>query len=355
MSQIKNFEEYKKLGEPDKEKRAENWRIAIGLQQVDGLTPSKHLIKIAKENIEGKISIDDAGKQIARYYKENPAKTTKEKENKEADEVSSRAAKLLSNNTFVFSPAEYIAIHKFLFIDILDSITAGKIREYDISKDEPILNWDSVSYGRANSIRETLDYDFAQEKAFSYKGLTKQEKVEHIVKFMSGIWQIHPFGEGNTRTTAVFIIKYLRTLGFKANNDLFEENSLYFRNALVRANYNNLENGIYETMEYLNRFFGNLLLGEKNVLNNRDMQIKIGDIENKCPENTQKTPRKHPENAQKILDALAINPSASRQELAKTLRMTEDRVKWNINKLREAGTIRRVGPDKGGHWEIIKN
>ena len=172
----------------------------------------------------------------------------------------------MSNNTFSFSPAEYIAIHKFLFTGILDIKTARKIRKYDISKDESILNGNSVSYGRADSIRETLDYDFAKEKAFNYKGLTKREKAQHIAKFMSGIWQIHPFGEWNTRTTAVFIIKYLRTLGFKANNELFEENSLYFRNALIRANYNNLEKSIYETMEYLNRFFENLLLDKKNLL-----------------------------------------------------------------------------------------
>ena len=275
MNKTKDFEEYKKLGEPDKQERVENWRVAIGLQQVDGLTPSNYLIKLAKENIEGKISIDEATKQITRYYKKNPAKTQTEKEKQEADEVSSRITKLLSNKTFTFNPAELISIHKFLFTGILDDKITGKFRKYDISKDEPILNGDSVSYSRADSIKETLDYDFKKEKSFNFKGLTKQEKVEHIAEFMSDIWQIHPFGEGNTRTMAVFIIKYIRTLGFKANNELFDENSLYFRNALVRANYNNLEKGIYETKEYLHRFFGNLLLGEKNKLNNSDMQADV--------------------------------------------------------------------------------
>ena len=291
-----------------------------------------------KKNIDGKISIDDAEKQITAYYRKNPPKTSKEQAEKEADEVSSRISKLLGKKAFSFSPAELIAIHKYLFTGILDAKTAGKIRKYDISKDEPILNGDSVSYGRADSIKETLDYDFEKEKVFTYNGLGKRAKVEHIIKFMSGIWQIHPFGEGNTRTTAVFIIKYLRTLGFNTNNVLFEHNSLYFRNALVRANYQNLEKDIHYTTEYLDRFFGNLMLGEKNKLDNKDMQI---------------TTNKRPENARKILNTLARNPFISRKELAKTLGMTEDSVKWNINKLRDSGHVRRVGPDRGGYWEVI--
>lgn len=344
---MSDFDEYKKVGEPNKRKKVENWRVAIGLQQVDGLTPSKYLIKIAKENIEGKISVEDAEKQISTYYKQHPPKTTAAQKKREADEVSSRINKLLSKNAFTFSPAEYVAIHKYLFTGILDAKTAGKIRTYDITKAEPILNGDTVHYGSAENLRKTLDYDFAQEKKFSYKGLSKKEAVAHIAEFVSGIWQIHPFAEGNTRTTAVFLIKYLRTLGFKADNDLFEEHALYFRNALVRANYQNLEKDVHYTAEYLHHFFGNLLLGEKKALRNRDMQI------GKRPEKAKTTPRKRPENAQKILDALAQNPFASRQELAGALGMTEDRVKWNINKLRNAGTIRRVGADKGGHWEII--
>jgi len=341
MSHIKDLEGYKKLKEPDKRKKAENWRIAIGLQQVDGLTPSKYLIELAKENIEGRISIDEATKQATKYYKKNPPKTTEEKNKQEADEVSARITKLLSNNAFVFSPAELISIHKFLFKGILSSKTAGKIRKFNISKSEPILNGDTVIYGNADNIKETLDYDFAQEKEFGFKGLTKRERVEHIAKFMSGIWQIHPFTEGNTRTTATFIIKYLRMLGFRANNEFFEKNALYLRNALVRANYSKFEESIKKTMEYLHNFFWNMLLGEENTLDNRDMQI------------TRKTPRKRPENAQKILDALEDNPFSSRQELAKTLGMTEDRVKWNLNKLRKEGRIKRIGPDKGGHWEVI--
>lgn len=266
------FEEYKKQDEPEKYKKAENWGAAIGLQQVDNLTPSKHLIEVAKENIEGRISVDEAGECISRYYKEHPARTAKEFNNKEADEVSARIAKLLSTRAFSFSPAELFSVHKFLFSGIFDTV-AGKIRTYDITKNEPVLNGDTVIYGRADSIIETVEYDFSVEKQFNYSGLSKREVVERIAKFTSGIWQIHPFGEGNTRTTAVFIIKYMCTFGFDVNNELFEANALYFRNALVRANYQNINLSVYYNFDYLYKFFGNLVLGEKNRLDNSEMQI----------------------------------------------------------------------------------
>ena len=343
---MSEFGQYKKIGDPDKRKKAENWRIAIGLQQVDGLTPSQNLIKIATDNIEGKISVEEAEQQITAFYLQNPPGTLDEQNEREADEVSSRINKLLSKNAFTFSPAEYIAIHKHLFTGILDAKTTGKLRNYDITKAEPILQGDTVQYGSALNLRETLDYDFAQEKKFSYKGLSKKQAAAHVAEFTSSLWQIHPFGEGNTRTTAVFLIKYLRLLGFKADNALFEENALYFRNALVRANYKNLEYGIDQTTEYLDRFFGNLLFGEKHALKNRDLLILH------APENHQKTTRKPPENHQKILQTLAHKPTASRQELSLLLGITENQVRGAINKLRDAGAIRRVGPDKGGYWEV---
>lgn len=350
---MEHFEEYKKQSEPEKYKKAENWGIAIGLQQVDNLTPSKYLIEVAKDNIEGKISIDEAGEQITQYYKKNPAKTLKEYSEKEADEVSARIAKLLSTHTFSFSPAELIAIHKTLFTGILDHQIAGKIREYDITKKEPILNGDTVIYGRADSIRETLDYDFAQEKKFNYKGLSKREKVEQLARFTSGIWQIHPFGEGNTRTTAVFIIKYLYTLGFETNNDMFEAHAKYFRNALVRANYQNLAEDIPYTMEFLNKFFGNLLLGEKNLLDNREMQIKENTTQ-KIEKTAQKTTQKDVKTAQKILQIIEGNPKVTRKELAELVNISPDGIKWNLDKLKKEGKLRRIGSDRGGHWEVIK-
>ena len=347
---MEHFEEYKKQGEPEKSQKAENWGVAIGLQQVDNLTPSKYLIEVAKDNIEGKISIDEAGEQVSQYYKKNPAKTLKEHNEKEADEVSARIAKLLSTHTFSFSPAELISIHKALFSGIFDDEIAGKIRTYDITKKEPILNGDTVIYGRADSIMETLDYDFEQEKKFNYKGLSKREKVERLAKFTSGIWQIHPFGEGNTRATAVFIIKYLYTLGFVTNNDLFEQNSKYFRNALVRANYQNLNQDIYYTMEYLNKFFGNLLLGEKNLLDNREMQIKDSMMSGK--ESSQKSSQK---SSHKILELMKQNPAITTTELAQLLNISRRAIAKQIALLKEKGLIRRIGPDKGGHWEVLND
>ena len=347
---MEHFEEYKKQGEPEKSQKAENWGVAIGLQQVDNLTPSKYLIEVAKNNIEGKISIDEAGEQVSQYYKKNPAKTLKEHNEKEADEVSARIAKLLSTHTFSFSPAELISIHKALFSGIFDDEIAGKIRAYDITKKEPILNGDTVIYGRADSIMETLDYDFGQEKKFNYKGLSKREKVERLAKFTSGIWQIHPFGEGNTRAPAVFIIKYLYTLGFVTNNDLFEQNSKYFRNALVRANYQNLNQDIYYTMEYLNKFFGNLLLGEKNLLDNREMQIKDSTMSGK--ESSQKSSQK---SSHKILELMKQNPAITTTELAQLLNISRRAIAKQTALLKEKGLIRRIGPDKGGHWEVLND
>ncbi|MCI6629862.1 MAG: Fic family protein, partial [Lachnospiraceae bacterium] len=189
----------------------------------------------------------------------------------EADKVSARIAKLLSEKSFSFTPNEYISIHKKLFTGIYKH--AGKMRDYNITKKEWVLNGATVIYGSASELRATLDYDFSEEKKFSYKNLTMDEIIHHLAAFVSRLWQIHIFGEGNTRTTAVFFIKYLRTLGFDATNDIFAENAWYFRNALVRANYNDLKNGVHETTEYLELFLKNLLLDEKNELHNRSMHI----------------------------------------------------------------------------------
>ena len=271
---MNDFSEYKKLGEPAKQEKSENWRAAIGLQQVDGLKPSAYLIETARQNIEGDITFDEVKERLDAYYLARPVKDGDRVE--EADKVSARIAEILSKKTFTLSPVGLLAIHRHLFTGIYSF--AGKIREYNISKAEWVLNGESVIYTDASEISATLDYDFAQEKTFRYKGLSKAQTVEHIAKFISGVWQIHAFGEGNTRTIAVFAIKYLRTLGFNVENDLFAEHSWYFRNALVRANYNNHIKGIHATFEYLNRFFGNLLLGENNVLQNRELLVTQGEM-----------------------------------------------------------------------------
>ena len=265
------FKEYLRESEPNKATKGYVWSTAVGLQAVDGLKPSQYLIDTAIQNIEGKITLKEAQSLIESYYNERPVRVSDNERTEEADKVSSRIAELLSETAFSFSPNEYIAIHRKLFRGIYKH--AGKIRDYNITKKEWVLDGATVIYGSASELRATLEYDFSQEQAFSYKGLSIEESIHHLALFVSRLWQIHIFGEGNTRTTAVFFIKYLRTLGFFATNDIFAENAWYFRNALVRANYTNLQKGIHETTEYLELFLRNLLLNEQNELQNRNLHI----------------------------------------------------------------------------------
>jgi fido (protein-threonine AMPylation protein) len=264
------FKEYIKQSEPNKRDKGYAWHTAIGLQAVDGLKTSKYLLDTAIKNIEGEISIDEAQELLNSYYKENP-KSDNDNRTEEADKVAVGITKILSEKAFSFTPNEYISIHKKLFTGIYNH--AGKIRDYNITKKEWVLAGATVIYGSASELRATLDYDFSEEKKFSYKNLSMDEIIRHLAVFVSRLWQIHIFSEGNTRTTAVFFIKYLRTLGFDVTNDIFAENAWYFRNALVRANYNDLKNGVHETTEYLELFLRNLLLDEKNELHNRAMHI----------------------------------------------------------------------------------
>ena len=265
------FKEYLKESEPDKLKKVYAWRTAIGLQDVDGLKPSQYLIETATQNIEGYITIEEALNRIDSYYEEKEVHSPESERTEEADKVASRIAQLLSETAFSFTPQEYISIHRKLFQGIYPH--AGKIREYNITKKEWVLDGDTILYGSASELEATLEYDFSREREFSYKGLTMEEIIHHLAVFISRLWQIHIFGEGNTRTTAVFFIKYLRTLGFTVTNESFVEHSWYFRNALVRANYTNLPKGIYETTEYLELFLKNLLLNEYHPLSNRDLRI----------------------------------------------------------------------------------
>ena len=227
MSAEKNWqfelEEYIKQGEPGQIEKSEAWQTAIGLQAVDGLKTSAYLLDTAKEHIEGKISIDEAQKRIQSYYEQRTDRTEVENNAKEADIVSARIAKLLGEKAFQFSPAEWLTIHRRLFEGVFTH--AGQIRQYNITKKEWVLKGDTVTYAAWNSIKDTLDYDFATEKQYSYEGLSVERCVKHLAKFASDIWQIHPFCEGNTRATAVFIIKYMKIFGFKVNNDAFEKNS----------------------------------------------------------------------------------------------------------------------------------
>ena len=267
-----DFDKYIRQGEPAQRERAEAWSVAIGLQAVDGLKTSEYLQDTARRNIEGEITIDEARELVKHYYITKTSHNDDDADKEEADRVSSNISKLLQTDAFTYSVAGLSAIHRAIFEGVFKH--AGQFREYDISKKEWVLRGDSVLYGRWQDLRMALEYDLDRERQFSYTGLDKDKMVEHIARFVSGIWQIHPFREGNTRATALFTIKYLCMLGFSVNNDLFANHSWYFRNALVRANYRNVAKGIEYEPLFLIRFFRNLLLGENNILKNRYMMIK---------------------------------------------------------------------------------
>ena len=272
----KNWElelaQYIKDGEPNRIEKAKVWEMAIGLQDVDGLKPSKYLLDTAKEHIEGRIGIEEVEQRINKYYKIlNSREQEKADNNEEADKVSVRITEILSDKSFNFNPVELINIHKKLFSDIFEF--AGKIRDYNFTKDEWVLDGDTVIYASYEIIMPSLQYDFEQEKNFSYKDITFDDAIKHLCRFTSNIWQVHPFCEGNTRTTALFIIKYLRTFGFDINDDVFAKHSWYFRNSLVRANYKKFDSNIFENISFLEKFFYNLLAGTNYELRNRYTHI----------------------------------------------------------------------------------
>lgn len=264
------FKEYIRESEPDKRDKGYVWHTAIGLQAVDGLKTSEYLARTAIRNIEGEISFEEANALLQDYYEANPSRNADDR-TEEADKVSAKIAAVLSEKAFSFTPNEYLSIHRKLFTGIYSH--AGCVRDYNITKKEWVLDGATVLYGSATELRATLDYDFSEEKKFSYRNLSMDEIIHHLAVFISRLWQIHVFEEGNTRTTAVFFIKYLQTLGFDVTNDIFAENAWYFRNALVRANYNDLKNGIYETTEFLELFLRTLLLNEHHPLHNRTLHI----------------------------------------------------------------------------------
>ena len=266
-----DFDQYIRQGEPSQKERAEAWRVAIGLQAVDGLKTSEYLHQTAKRNIEGDISIDDVRALIQSYYQSKQSREPDDDQIEEADKVSANITKILASKTFDFSADGLISLHRRIFSGVFKH--AGKLRDYDISKKEWVLEGDSVSYLNWEDLRRALEYDITQEHAFSYSGISQDEMIAHISRFVSGIWQIHPFCEGNTRSTAVFTIQYLRSAGFDIDNTMFAEHSWYFRNALVRANYRNALKGIDYSPVYLERFFRNLLLGEQWDLRNRYLHI----------------------------------------------------------------------------------
>ena len=359
-----NFDEYIRQGEPQKRARADAWRVAIGLQAVDGLKTSAYLQETARRNIEGEITIDEAKELVSQYYIKKTAHDEGDVDVEEADKVSTNISKLLQTDSFTYSVAGFAAIHKAIFEGVFKH--AGRFRDYDITKKEWVLRGDTVFYAHWEDLSMTLQYDLDQERQFNYKSLDKNQLVEHIAKFVSGLWQIHPFGEGNTRTTAIFTIKYLRSLGFDVNNDMFEQHSWYFRNALVRANYRNVAKGVDYEPVFLEHFFRNLLLGEDNTLKNRYMIINPPEewkmpvpeqAPDKHPSSTLQVPRKYPaswgevtNNTMKLVKAIGFEQLSVKEML--TALELKDRMNFIglfLNPALTEGFVQMLYPDKPHH------
>ena len=340
--------EYIKQGEPTSVEKTKTWGTAIGLQEVDGLKPSEYLIETAKEHIEGNIDLPEVEHRINEYYKVLGKRKTEEIENsEEADKVAVRITEILSEKSFNFNPTELAMIHQRLFSGIYKH--AGKIRDYDFTKAEWVLNGDTVTYSQYETIKPALQYDFEKEKEFSYKDLPIEESINHLCRFTSDIWQIHPFCEGNTRTTAVFIIKYLRTFGFDINDDVFAEHSWYFRNALVRANYKKIEKNIFEDISFLEKFFYNLLQNTNFDLKNRYMHVDYNQSANdtnlKCNDCTL--------DEQVIINIIKSNPTIRQEEIANMINKSVRTVKTRMIAMQEKGLIERKNGKRNGEWIVL--
>ena len=364
---------YFKAEEPGRRERADAWATAIGLQKVDGLTPSQFLFDTAKDHIEGRITQNQARRRIHDYYAAQAEVARPDPEKEEADKVSERIVAVLNDGGFAFTPEYFISIHAKLFKGVLPS--AGKLRSVNIRKREWVLKDDSVTYGDAATIKQSLIRDFIDEREFDYGGKTPRKIIPHFARFIAQIWQVHPFGEGNTRTTAVFTIKYLRSLGFSVDNDAFRDNAWYFRNALVRANYADYAREVSRDWSYLEIFFRNLLLGEKNEMKSRYLLIGLTEEDKqKIRELTEekggqkKAVRKSGKKSGKkkvvgksgkktidrVWSLLQKCPQSTFADMVRVLGITRSTIQKHIANLKAAGRLRRVGPDKGGHWEVIE-
>lgn len=364
-----NFDEYIRQGEPDAATSAEQWQTAMGLQAVDGLKPSQYLIDTARRNIEGEITIDEVQDLLRTYYASEANRSVTGEDAEEADKAAANIKRILSTQTLAFNTNGFLSTHRRIFDGVMKH--AGELRKYDITKREWVLRGDTVNYLNWEDLRRAIDYDIQQEKAFSYKGLSDIEKVRHLCYFTADLWQIHAFPEGNTRTTAVFLIQYLRSIGYKVNNDVFAKHSWYFRNALVRANYKNSALGIDYDYQYLERFFRNLLLGENNELKNRHLVINAPDNWNEtqktatvaCDESFEVVLGKLGEKAKKlgeklgknkigILQLIYDNPNISTTQMSEKIGISTTAIDNNIRQMRDV-FIKHIGPHKGGRWEII--
>lgn len=322
-----------------KEKYSKKYLLetGIGLQDVDGLKNSSYFLKESERYIKGEISLDELDDIITSYYENKP---DIEDRSDEADKVAIKMMQIISEDSFTFSVGQLLAIHKFLFDGVISH--AGKLRTYNFSKREWVLDGASVTYGDYRELQLALQYDFDQEKRFRYSGLSLYEKIEHLAIFVANLWQIHAFEEGNTRTTVAFFIKYLRSLGYDVTNDVFAKNAWYFRNALVRANYRNIDKGIDEDRSFLILFLRSLLNNEKNKLNNRDLHIDaIRQITNNP-------------NELKLIDLIKNNPTITTEEIASQLNVSVRTIKSIIKALTDKKIVARENGKRYGYWKVLK-
>lgn len=266
-------DEYRRVEETESyETKAAYWAAAKGLQAVDGLTTTKYLDQVAENHIVGRYTSTEAAQLVKNYY-EKRAAHGESLEGREADLVSARIVELLESRAFSYRPTMLSFIHERLFKGLIDHPYDAKWRDYNFTKSEPILAGETVVYADFGIISDNLTYDFQE---FDHSGFTlsaedKSQRFESFITFISNIWQTHPFVEGNTRTVAVFAELFLRAKGARIDNDVFAQHSLYFRNALVRANYSSLALGIPEDKTYLKLFFENVLFGAHHELKNRTL------------------------------------------------------------------------------------
>ena len=356
---------YFKAEEPGRRERADAWATAIGLQKVDGLTPSQFLFDTAKDHIEGRITQNQARRRIRDYYATKDESKRLDPDKEEADKVSERIVAVINDGGFAFTPEYYISIHAKLFKGILSS--AGKLRTVNIRKREWVLKDDSVTSGDASTLKQSLIRDFIDEREFDYGGKPPRKIIPHFARFIAQIWQLHPFGEGNTRTTAVFAIKYLNSLGYRVANNMFRDNSWYFRNALVRANYADYERDVRRDWSYIEKFFRNLLLGERNEMKSRYLLIGLTDedkqkirelTEGKSGKKKAVRKKRLEKSGKKTVEAvwgfLRDQPNSTLSDMVDAIGITRSTIQKHIVNLKAAGRLRRVGPDKGGHWEVIQ-
>lgn len=353
-----DFDEYIKQGEPIARERSYAWKTAIGLQAVDGLKPSEYLIRTAQKHIEGDITIDEARENIHNYYESKSNRSEDDELTEEADRVSVNIAKLLNENTFAFTLIGLTSIHRRVFDGVFKF--AGKIRDYNITKKEWVLDGDTVLYVSAPDLKRAIEYDLEQEKQVDYTKLPLPQIVKNITKFVSGLWQIHPFCEGNTRTIAVFTIKYLRSMGFKVENDLFAHHSWYFRNALVRNNYQNIGKGVKNNSEYLERFFRNLLMNENNELKNRNLHISNTTVQTENVTSvtsnvTSSTAVDITIRQQQIIAIMSQNKDISISKLVEIHGVAKMTINRDIKVLKTKGYIERIGDNNNGYWAVLRN